>query len=179
MSTRKGILLSVAALIAAAATPAQAVTVTLPDSSLSTVVQLSLLDTATVTVPATLTFVVNDITSATAATAAVTVTGLSLGTAHLQISLQANAAAFTPPSVGATTWNAGDISWTAGTWTNGTGSAGTLTSSAFNIVATCNAGFLVTGCNNAAIGFTLAAKPGVKISGSHTLTMTWKFASIP
>jgi hypothetical protein len=178
MFTKKWVLFLAAMLVAASTASAQAATVTLPDTSQTTAVTASVPEQATVTVPATLTFTVNNITTTTAATAAVTVTNIALATVtkQLQISLQANAAAFTPPSVGATTWNAADISWAAGTWTNGTGTSGTLSNSAYNVVATCTAG--TAGCSIAALGFTLAAKPTVQVSGNHTLTMTWKFASI-
>jgi len=177
MLARKRVL-QIAAVFAAAAVRAQAVTVTLPDTSLTTYVNLSgSTDVATVTVPATLTFAVHQVGSASSATAALSVTAISIaGTNQLKISLNAAAAAFTPPSAGATTWNAADVSWAAGSWSHGTGSPGTLSSSAYTTVATCSVNALF--CNNNAIAFTLAAKPGVKISGNHTLTMTWKFESI-
>jgi hypothetical protein len=36
----------------------------------------------------------------------------------------------------------------------------------------------VTDCSTVSLPFHLAAKPTVNYAGSHTLTMTWKFASI-
>ena len=63
------------------------------------------------TVPTAVTFAVSDIASSTpAAAASVTASSIVLSTAlkQLRISLQANAASFTPPS-GAITWNASDV----------------------------------------------------------------------
>lgn len=154
-------------------------TVTLPDTSQTTTLTASVSEQARVTVPAGVTFDVTDVASATTASAAsVTVSNIVLATAtkQLKVSLQAAAAAFTPPVVGATTWSAGDVTWNAATWTNATGAAGTLSDSAANEVATCDAD--ASACSTTGLVFTLGPKSTVQRSGNHTLTMTWKFESI-
>jgi hypothetical protein len=154
-------------------------TVTLPDTSQTTTLTATVSEQARITVPSGVAFAVADVTANTAATAAsVTATNivLSSATKQLRVSLQANAAAFTPPVVGATTWSAGDVTWNAATWTNATGAAGTLSNAAFTTVATCAAGS--ASCSTTALVFTLAAKPTVTRSGDHTLVVTWKFESL-
>jgi hypothetical protein len=153
-------------------------TVVLPDTSQTTLLTANVSEQATVTVPAGVTFNVTNITNSTAASgASVTVSNIVLGTAtkQLRVSVQGNAASFTPPVVGATTWAAGDVTWNAASWTNATGASGTLSSSSYNTVADCTAD--AASCNTSGLVFTLAAKPTVKRSGNHTLTVTWKFES--
>lgn len=165
--------------LGAAGVASAQVTVTLPDTSQTTTLTASVQEQARVTTPATVTFTVNDITTTTAGSAAaVTVTNIVLATAlnQLKISLQANAANFTPPVVGATTWAASDVSWTGGTWTAATGAGNTLSSAAYNEVASCDAD--VTGCSTSDVAFTLAAKSSVQRAGNHTLVIRWKFEKI-
>jgi hypothetical protein len=165
-------------LIASTALHAQT-TVNLPDTSQTTTLTAAVSEQARVTVPAGISFNVSDVTSATAASAAsVTVSNIALATStkQLKISIQAGAASFTPPVVGATTWSAGDVTWNAATWTNATGASGTLSNSSFDEVATCDAD--VASCSTTGLVFTLGAKGVVKRAGSHTLTVTWKFESI-
>lgn len=161
-------------------TPAYAQqSVTLTDTSQTTTLTATVSEQARVTVPAGIAFNVTDVTSSTAATAAsVTVQSIVLATAtkQLQVSVQSNAASFTPPSVGDVTWDAGDVTWNAATWTNATGASGTLSSAAYGTVATCAAG--AAGCSTTGLVFTLGAKPTVNRAGSHTLVVTWKFESI-
>jgi hypothetical protein len=154
-------------------------TVTLPDVSQTTTLTATVSEQARVLVPAGVTFNVTSVSSNTAAAgASVTVDRIVLATATKQfkVSLEANAAAFTPPVGGATTWSASDVTWNAAAWTNAAGSSGTLSNAAFTAVATCTAG--VATCSTSALVFTLGAKPTVAISGNHTLTVTWKFESI-
>jgi len=169
-----------AAVVCATATLAEAqVFVTLPDTSQTTTLTAVVSEQARVLVPASVTFNVTDIAVSTAASAAsVTVDRIVLATATKQfkISLQASAASFTPPVGGAVTWSATDVSWNAATWTNATGSAGTLSSSAYTAVATCTAD--AAACSTTGLVFTLGAKNTVQRSGNHTLTVTWKFESI-
>jgi hypothetical protein len=163
----------------ATATIAQAqVTVTLPDTSQTTLLTATVSEQARVVVPASVTFAVTNVAVGTPATAAsVTIDRIVLATAtkQLKISMQASAAAFTPPVVGATTWAAGDVTWNAATWTNATGTAGTLSSSAYTALATCVAD--ASACSTTGLVFTLGAKSTVQRSGSHTLSVTWKFES--
>jgi hypothetical protein len=153
-------------------------TVTLPDTSLTTSVAALVSEQARITVPATVTFNVSDVGASTAAapaTIAVDHIVLATATKQLKISLQANAASFTPPVAGTTTWDAGDVSWNAPTWTNATGASGTLSSSTFTQVAACDTN--TSACSTTALVFTLAAKPAVRRAGTHTVVVTWKVES--
>jgi hypothetical protein len=153
--------------------------VSLTDTSQTTTLTATVSEQARVTVPAGVTFTVTDVASATAAGAAsVTVSSIVLSTAtkQLNVSLQANAASFTPPVVGATTWSASDVSWDAPSWTNATGATGTLNSAAYNTVATCAAD--AAACSTTDLVFTLGANPAIQRAGNHTLVVTWKFESI-
>jgi len=155
------------------------VTVTLPDTSQTTTLTATVAEQARVTVPSTVTFTVNNVTSSTTGSAAaVTITNIVLSTAtdKLKISVQANAASFTPPVVGATTWSASDVTWTGGSWTTATPASGTLSNSSFNEVARCDAN--VTSCNSTDVHFTLGAKSSVSRAGNHTLVISWKFEKI-
>lgn len=170
----------VAALMGLTGAPAFAQqTVQLPDTSQTTTLTASVAEQARVTVPAGVTFDVNDVTAATAATAAaISVQSIVLSTAtqQLRVSVQANAAGFTPPEPGATTWDAGDVSWNAASWTNATGAAGSLSNAAYSTVATCDAD--TSACSTTDLVFSLGAKAAVTRAGSHTLVVTWKFESI-
>ncbi len=155
------------------------VTVTLPDTSQTTTLTATVPEQARVTIPSTVTFTVNNVAASTAGSAApVTITNIVLSTAtdKLKISIQANAASFTPPTVGATTWSASDVTWTGGTWTTATPASGTLSNSAYNEVARCDAN--VASCNSSNVSFTLAAKSSVIRAGNHTLVISWKFEKI-
>jgi hypothetical protein len=172
-------LIAGALVISAAAGAAAQTSIALPDSSSTTTLTATVSEQARVTVPSGVTFNVTDLSASTAASAAsVTVDSIVLATAtkQVKVSLQGNAASFTPPVVGATTWSASDVTWNAATWTNATGSSGTLSSSAYNTVATCDADAAT--CSTTGLVFTLGAKSTVKRSGDHTLVITWKFESI-
>jgi uncharacterized lipoprotein YbaY len=172
-------LLAIALLGAVAgAVPAQT-TVTLPNSSQTTTLTATVSEQARVTLPSAIAFTVGNTSVSTAASAAsVTIDNIVLATAtkQLKLSLQANAASFTPPVTGATTWSAGDVTWNAASWTSATGAAGTLSNSAFNEIATGDAD--TASLSTTALVFTLAAKATVKRSGAHTLAATWKVESI-
>jgi len=174
---RTGALIA-AAICAPAITHAQT-TVALPNTTQTTTLTANVSDQARVTVPAGVTFSVTNIGASSASSGqsiAVDNIVLPAATNQLKISLQANAASFTPPVGGATTWGAGDVTWNAATWTNATGASGTLSNSAYNTVSTCAAD---TGtCSTTGLVFTLGAKTTVKRSGNHTLVVTWKFESI-
>jgi hypothetical protein len=154
-------------------------TVLLPDTSQTTLLTATVSEQARVAVPANVTFSVTNVGNSTAASAAtVTIDRIVLATAtkQLKISIQAAGASFTPPVVGATTWSAGDVTWNAPTWTHATGATGTLSSSSFTQVATCDAD--AADCSTTNLVFTLGAKSTVQRSGNHTLTVTWKVESI-
>jgi hypothetical protein len=153
--------------------------VALPNSAQTTTLTANVSEQARVTVPSGVTFNVSNIAGSTAAGAAsLTVDNivLSSATKQLKISLQANAAGFTPPVASATTWSASDVTWNQPTWTNATGAAGTLSNTAFNEIATCTADAAT--CSTTGLVFTLGAKSTVKRSGNHTVVVTWKFESI-
>jgi hypothetical protein len=165
-------------LLGAGAAAAQT-TVILPDTSQTTALSVNVSEQARVVVPTGISFNVTNVASPTAASAAsITVDQIVLASAskQLRVSLKADAASFTPPAPGETTWSATDVTWNAATWTAAAGSAGTLTNGVFNTVATCNAN--APACSTSALIFTLGAQPAVQRSGSHTLTVTWKFESI-
>ena len=154
-------------------------TVTLADTSQTTTLTATVAEQARVVVPAGIAFNVANVTANTAASgASLSVQNIVLSTAtkQLKVSIQANAASFTPPTIGATTWSASDVTWNAATWTNATGSTGTLSNAAYNTVATCAAA--AASCSTTGLVFTLGAKPTVAMSGDHTLVVTWKFESI-
>jgi hypothetical protein len=171
--------LALGLLVLGATGAAAQTSVTLPDTSQTTTLTANVSEQARVTVPSGVTFNVTNVSASTAASAAsVTADSIVLATAtkQLKVSLQGNAASFTPPVGGATTWSASDVTWNAATWTNATGSAGTLSSAAYNTVATCDAD--AASCSTTGLTFTLGAKSTVKRSGNHTLVVTWKFESI-
>lgn len=159
--------------------------VTLPDTTQGTTLTAAVPEQARITVPAGISFSVTNVSSPTTnVDVALSVANIVLMTAtkQLRILVMANGISFTPPVAGATTWSASDVSWNAGPgggpnqWQNAVGSAGTLSSAAYNTVATCNAD--TASCSINKLTFTMAAKSTVKRSGSHTLTVTWKFESI-
>ncbi|HEX2253542.1 MAG TPA: hypothetical protein VHQ65_09765 [Thermoanaerobaculia bacterium] len=176
---KKIVLAALAAGVLSAGSVAAQTTVTLPDTAQTTTLTAEVSEQAQVTVPAGVTFAVNDVGASTAASAAaVTIDNIVLATAtkQLKISVQAAAADFTPPVALATTWAATDVTWNAATWTNASGAAGTLSSSVYTEVATCAAD--AASCSTTGLVFTLGAKPTVQRSGNHTLSITWKFESI-
>ena len=154
-------------------------TVVLPDTSQTTTVSVIVSEQARVAVPAGISFNVTNIGAATAAVAAsVTIDQIVLATAtkQLRLSLQATAASFTAPAGGGTTWAASDVSWNAAAWTAATGTGGTLSNASFSTVATCSPN--ATECSTTGLVFSLASKPTVQRSGTHTLVVTWKVESI-
>ena len=134
-------------------------------------------ESADVTVPAAVDFFVYDIGSSTnSANQSVSATDITLDAGHaLKISLQADAADFTPPVGGTTTWAAGNISWNTATWSNGSGTSGTLSNTGYNEVARSNVN--APSCSTSNLIFTLAAKSTVSRAGVHSLSVTWKFES--
>jgi len=153
--------------------------VTLPDSSQSTTLTADVSEQAQVSVPAGVTFNVTDVTKSTdSASASVSASNIVLATAtkQLKVYMRANGAGFTAPVQDATTWSAGDVSWNAATWSNGTGATGTLSNAGFTEVAACDAD--AASCGTTGLVFTLASKSTVKRSGAHTLAVTWKFEGI-
>jgi len=159
--------------------------VTLTNTSEATTLTAAVAEQARITMPAGISFAVTNVNASTTnGNVAISVQNIVLATAtkQLRISVLANASAFTPPSAGAATWAASDVGWNAGPgggpnqWQNATGTAGTLSSAAYNPVAVCNPD--AASCSIAKLSFTLASRPTVKRSGNHTLTVRWRFESI-
>jgi hypothetical protein len=172
-------LLFAAGFLALASTSSAQTTVALPDTSQTTLMTATVSEQARIVVPASIAFNVTNIANNTAATSAtVTIDRIVLSTAtkQLRVSVQAAAASFTPPVVGATTWSASDVSWNASSWTRATGVTGTLSAVSFTPIATCDAA--AADCSTTGLVFTLGAKPTVNRSGAHTLVVTWKVESI-
>ena len=171
--------LAIGAVVLLAGSASAQTTVSLSDTSQTTVLTATVNEQAKVTFPTGVTFTVNDVTGATTASgASVTISNIVLATAtkQLQVSVQAETAGFAAPVLGATTWSASDVSWNAATWSSATGASGTLSNGAYNAVATCAAN--AAGCSTTGLQFTLAAKPTVQRSGNHTLTVRWKVEAI-
>lgn len=134
-------------------------------------------ETVDVTVPISATFFVTDVSLSTTGspnptTVSFSNAGLSSGNA-LRISVQADAADFTPPAGNAIP--ASKISWTTSNPQGGIGSNGTLISTAFTQLYQSNTD-PTSGSVDAT--WTLDA-PGSGIrAGNHTLTLRWKFESV-
>ena len=172
--------LTVASLAVAAAAGADpAISLSLPDTSRTTTAVAVIIEQVLVTVPATITFAVTDISVATPSTVAspVSVTNIVLATLtkQLKISIKAGGLTFT----GSTTpFNASDIRWTGGTWTNAISqpSGGTGLTTTYKEIATCTAGALACATTDAV--FSLASNTSIALSGTQSLTISWKFESI-
>ena len=184
MSRTLARLLTGAALVTLASPAAAQTVVALPHSATTTTLTADVSEQASITVPAGVTFNVTNIAATTnAASQTISIQNIVLASAtkQLAISLIANAASFTPPVGGATTWSAGDVAWSApnggpNAWVNATRNNGTLSSGAYTLVATCNAD--VSSCSTTGFNMTLGPRTTVQRSGAHTLTITWKFEAI-
>ena len=166
----------VAVVLLVSASLANAVVVVLPNEAQATTFTATVSEQADVTVPATVTFAVVDVSSATQSTESASATSIVLTDGNaLKISLQASAADFTAAAGGTNTWEDGDVSWNAATWTNGTGTVGTLINTSYTQVAYTSANAASTATAN--LIFTLAADATVDRAGNHTLASTWKFES--
>jgi hypothetical protein len=134
-----------------------------------------------ITVPATITFNVGDISdptpSTTAASLAVTNVVTATSTKRLRVSVRASSANFTASVTGAPTWAASAVTWDAATsWAGGTGQAGTLSQSSYTPVVIGNAD--TAAFSTTTLHFTLAANTGVKRSGGYVLALSWKVESM-
>lgn len=132
----------------------------------------------TVTLPATETFVVQNVqTSANGAQTTITwsTNGNFNGGKHFRISVKADVANFTPPSSGRSSIAATKVTWTAAAATNGTGSNGTLSSTAFTAVYDAANG---KKSGSVTLNWNLGA-PGTNVrSGNHLLTVHWRLEAI-
>lgn len=171
--------IAVAGLLAGGAMTSAQTTVILPDTSQTTPASATVIEQARVTVPAGVSFAVTNVGAATVSSAAaITVDQIVLtsATRQLRVSVRAQAPSFTPPAAGGATWSAGDVSWNAASWSGAAGAGGTLSTTVYNAVATCNPG--TAACSTAGLVFSLAAKPAVQRAGAHTLVVSWKVESL-
>jgi hypothetical protein len=150
----------------------------LPNETGTSTLTATVSEQASFSVPSTVNFnVTNILVSTPSAAVVVAATNIVLANASktLHIMVRGNGPVFTPSVAATPTWVVADVSWTAATFTNGTGVIGTLAQT-YVAVATCAAN--VASCSTANMVFHLAANPAVTRSGAHTLVMTWKFESI-
>ena len=154
-----------------------ALAVVLPDENQQTLFTASVSEQADLTVPATITFDVVDVSADTAVTGlTVSVTAIVLYDGNaLRIELKADSANFDMPTGATVTWAASDVSWDAPAWTGGTGAAGTLSSAAYTKIADSNEN--VGELSSSAVTWTLADKATIERAGDYDLTTTWKFSS--
>lgn len=150
--------------------------VVLPSTTVTSTLTADVAEQAQVSVPASVSIAVNNVNAQSAQpNQAVSATNIVLATAtkQLKVSIQANAATFTPPATATNTWNASDVSWTTtggSPWTNATGTDRTLSHLSYNTVATCNAG--ATSSSTTRLKFNLASNANINRSGTHTLVIT-------
>ena len=140
------------------------------------VVRAGAQDTVSVSVPMAVAFTVTDVarsTSGAQGPVRISFSNASLDGKALRISVQADAASFTPPS-GASI-PASKVSWNSPAANGGLGMSGTLGSSSYAMVFQGNP---ATPSGYVDLGWTLAA-PGSGIrAGVHQLTIRWKIESI-
>jgi hypothetical protein len=159
-------------LAASAAAPAN-----LPDESQQTMMSATIFEQAEIVVPDDIWFDVTDVTQVSNIWGPqMSITNISLAPGNaLRVEVKADAEDFTPPPGGSVAWVAGDVSWSANSWTGGTGFAGTLSSAAYTVVAESGANPTELSCSNMA--WSLAAKPGCDRAGIHELYATWRVTS--
>jgi hypothetical protein len=134
-------------------------------------------ETASIDVPAAISFAVTDVTKSTSgAPSPVTigVTNINLGLGKsLRISVQADAASFTGPNGSGIAVSS--ASWSAVGMTGGTALSGTLSSSSYGLVFQSGPGATSAQFD---LAWTLAAPGGGIRAGLHQLTVRWKLESI-
>ena len=154
--------------------------IVLPDITKTTTLTAVVAEQADLSLPAAVTIDVPDVNAQSARpNQVVTISNIVLASAtkQLRLSIRANAATFTKPPSSSVTWNASQLSWTSTqAWSNAVYSEGTLSDSAFNVVATCDAG--VSSCSTTRLKFMLEPNPSIRRSGSYTIGITWKIESI-
>ena len=187
MVNRQGfpLLLAMALLLGMTMMVGQAAVLTLPDTSTTSTMTVTIREGMSIIVPAIIDFgtvtidATNKSVPATTTAQTVTLTGIALATGKkVRVSLQANAASFTDGT--GPVFAATDVSWNASTWTQGTGTAGALSNTVFTPVATSNAN--PTGSMSTTnLLFTLGVHDfaaAAVLSGAQTLLITWKVESI-
>jgi len=153
------------------------VAITPVNGAQSTTITTTVNEQATLTVPATAAFTVNDINSSAGTTLNVHADNIVLNDgSSLRLSLKAANANFAGPVGSTHDLAASKISWTASTWTNGTGASGTLSSSTANAVVLSDAN--ASSVSNAALPLTLASDAAIDRAGNYTLTANWIVESV-
>lgn len=154
--------------------------IVLPDTAKTSTLTAAVAEQANLSLPATVTIDVNDVNAESARpNQTVTISNIVLASAtkQLRLSIRANAPTFTKPPASSVTWNASQLSWTSTqAWTNAVYGEGTLSDSAFNVVATCNPG--VSSCSTTRLKFILEPNASIRRSGAYTIGITWKVESI-
>ena len=133
----------------------------------------------TVTIPGAEAFIVQNTSVSAAGTTSMTITWSTNGNFqgnHLRISVRADAANFTPPNSGRSPIAATKASWTATGATNGTGSNGTVSSTAYTAVYNSANG---KKSGSVTLNWTLAAVGSNLRSGAHHLTLRWRLEAVP
>lgn len=178
-SWRTGFLAPAAFVMFAAAADAQSAVTVGEGPHATTTMSAMVSDQTRVHLPAGIAFNVTDVGRAIASDSVSILLDrivLPTSTAQVRLSVQAAAPSFTPPVAGVTTWDAADVSWNEGQWSNASGAPGALSSSTYSAIVTCHAD--VSLCGTDRMSFTLAAKPAVSRAGNHTLTIVWKVEAI-
>jgi len=133
--------------------------------------------TVTVTVPASITFTVSNVTVNTVgspADARVGFSGALLPLRPIRISVKADAASFTSPSPGVAI-PASKVRWTTANASGGTGSNGTVSATVWTQLFQSN---VLVSSGRVDVTFILDAPGGGIRAGSHTLTIRYKIESI-
>jgi hypothetical protein len=133
-------------------------------------------ETVAITVPSTVSFMVNDVSRSTSGVPNLTTISflaILIPGKSLRVSVQASAAGFTPPS--GPSIPASNVSWNNLGASGGTGWNGTLGSASYTLVFQSDP---LTSSGHVDLGWTLAA-PGRGIrAGNHQLAIRWKVESI-
>jgi hypothetical protein len=133
----------------------------------------------TVSIPGAEAFIVPNVQVSAAGTTSLTITWSTNGNFqgnHLRISVQADAANFTAPSAGRSPIAVNKASWTVASATNGTGSSGTVSSTAYTAVYNSGNG---KKSGSVTLNWTLAALGADLRSGTHHVTLRWRLESVP
>jgi hypothetical protein len=135
-------------------------------------------DKVDITIPASVSFAVNNISATTTGTPVTFTVSFSNAklkhTDALRISVMANSTAFTPPN-GTTQIPASTVTWTTSNAVHGAGSNGTLNATQFTQVYQSD---LDPSSGSVAITWRLTGAPVGIHSGSHTLSLTWKLEAV-
>jgi len=132
-------------------------------------------DSVSISIPAAVGFAVTNVNAATSGGPAGTVSfaGLNVAGSHvLRISVKADSN-FIPP--GGTAIPASRVSWTTSSASNGAGSNGTLSTSAYGQLFQSSNG---KKSGSVSVAWSLAAPGGGIRAGAHTLTVRWKLEAI-